>query len=39
VRMDPDTMQFQTYAGLDQPYSYSDMTGWGLKNTTGDPQG
>lgn len=21
-----------TYSGLSQPYSYSDMTGWGLKN-------
>lgn len=39
VRLDPDTLDIQTYAGLDQPYSYSDMTGWGLKNTTGDPQG
>jgi hypothetical protein len=39
VRLDPDTLDIQTYAGLDSPYSYSDMTGWGLKNTTGDPQG
>ena len=32
VRMDPDTKQIQTYTGLNDPYSYSDMTGWGLKN-------
>ena len=32
ARMDPVTKQIQTYAGLDAPYSYSDMTGWGLKN-------
>jgi ligand-binding sensor domain-containing protein len=39
VRLDPDTLEIQTYAGLNEPYSYSDMTGWGLKNTSGDPQG
>jgi hypothetical protein len=39
VRLDPDTLDIQIYNGLDSPYSYSDMTGWGLKNTTGDPQG
>jgi hypothetical protein len=32
VRMDPVTKAIQTYAGLNNPYSYSDMTGWGLKN-------
>jgi hypothetical protein len=32
VRLDPNTKMFQTYAGLNDPYSYSDMTGWGLKN-------
>lgn len=32
VRLDPVTKAFQTYAGLNDPYSYSDMTGWGLKN-------
>lgn len=32
VRMDPDTKQIQTYDGLNDPYSYSDMTGFGLKN-------
>ena len=39
VRLDPDTLELQTYTGLNSPYSYSDMTGWGLKNTAGDPQG
>ncbi|MFV8749049.1 hypothetical protein ACNOYE_00700 [Nannocystaceae bacterium ST9] len=39
VRLDPDTLEIQTYAGLDSPYSYSDMTGWGLKNAAVDPQG
>jgi hypothetical protein len=39
VRLDPDTLDMQSYTGLDQPYSYSDMTGWGLKNTAGAPQG
>lgn len=38
VRLDPDTKDIQTYSGLDFPYSYSDMTGWGLKNVAG-PQG
>jgi streptogramin lyase len=32
IRLDPDTMQFQSYDGLDSPYSYSDMTGFALKN-------
>ena len=39
ARLDPDTFEIETYTGLNSPYSYSDMTGWGLKNTTGDPQG
>lgn len=39
VRLDPDTLEIQTYAGLDQPYSYSDMTGWGLQNAAVVPQG
>lgn len=38
IRMDPDTYQYDSYTGLDSPYSYSDMTGWGLKNVAG-PQG
>ena len=32
--MDPSDYSFQTYDGLDSPYSYSDMTGWGLKNVS-----
>jgi hypothetical protein len=39
VRLDPDTLEIQTYAGLDSPYSYSDMTGWGLANAAVVPQG
>jgi streptogramin lyase len=39
VRLDPDTLEIQTYAGLDSPYSYSDMTGWGLNNAAVVPQG
>jgi hypothetical protein len=37
-RIDPDTLTFDVYTGLDMPYTYSDMTGWGLSNVTG-PQG
>lgn len=29
---DPQTKAIQTYTGLNDPYSYSDMTGWGLQN-------
>ncbi len=32
VRLDPETDEVQAYTGLNSPYSYSDMTGWGLKN-------
>lgn len=28
-----------TYAGLDGPYTYSDMTGWALQNAACDPAG
>lgn len=37
-RVDPDTDQFLSYDGLNGPYTYSDMTGWGLSNVT-FPQG
>lgn len=37
-RIDPETQQFQSYDGLVGPYTYSDMTGWGLKNVA-NPQG
>ncbi|MCA9696374.1 MAG: hypothetical protein KC431_02530, partial [Myxococcales bacterium] len=38
-RIDPLTKQFQVYSGLNAPYTYSDMTGWGLKNVTPPAQG
>ena len=38
VRYDPVAKTFDLYQGLNSPYSYSDMTGWGLKNVAG-PQG
>ncbi|MCB9753110.1 MAG: hypothetical protein H6713_24405 [Myxococcales bacterium] len=37
-RIDPDTLQYDVYTGLNQPYTYSDMTGWGLTNVA-NPQG
>jgi hypothetical protein len=37
-RIDPDTLEYEVYTGLDQPYTYSDMTGWGLSNVS-NPQG
>jgi streptogramin lyase len=36
-RFDPETGSYETYEGLNQPYTYSDMTGWGLKNAAGPP--
>jgi DNA-binding beta-propeller fold protein YncE len=38
-RIDPETKQWQVYSGLNAPYTYSDMTGWGLKNVTPPSQG
>lgn len=39
-RYDPDTGQLDSYTGLDFPYTYSDMTGSGLLNSTcGSPVG
>ncbi len=38
-RIDPETKQWQVYSGLNAPYTYSDMTGWGLKNTLPPTQG
>lgn len=38
-RYDPDTQQMDSYAGLDYPYTYSDMTGWQLQNASCGPQG
>lgn len=37
-RIDPETLQYEVYTGLDFPYTYSDMTGWGLANVS-VPQG
>jgi hypothetical protein len=37
-RIDPDTLQYQIYDQLNSPYTYSDMTGWGLSNVY-NPQG
>jgi hypothetical protein len=37
-RIDPDTLEYDIYDQLVQPYTYSDMTGWGLTNVR-DPQG
>ncbi len=39
ARFDPDTLDIQTYDGLNAPYSYSDMTGWGLNIAAVVPQG
>ena len=37
-RVDPDSGMFDAYQGLTGPYTYSDMTGWGLSSVT-NPQG
>ena len=37
-RIDPVTDLYEIYSGLTGPYTYSDMTGWGLSNVT-NPQG
>lgn len=37
-RVDPETEAFDVYSGLTGPYTYSDMTGWGLSSVT-NPQG
>ena len=36
-KCDSDTNQCDSYAGLNDPYTYSDMTGFQLKNTTCGP--
>jgi hypothetical protein len=38
-RFDPDTLQVNTYNQLVGPYTYSDMTGWGIQSATCGPQG
>jgi hypothetical protein len=37
-RVDPASGTFDQFMGLTGPYTYSDMTGWGLKNVT-NPEG
>jgi hypothetical protein len=39
VRYDPVTEQSEVYAGLNGPYTYSDMTGWALQNASCEPAG
>jgi hypothetical protein len=39
LRYDQQQGQFESYAGLDFPYSYSDMTSWALQNAACDPEG
>lgn len=34
-RVDPETGDYETYSGLTQPYTYSDMTGFALANAGG----
>jgi hypothetical protein len=38
-RFNPDTMEIDTYNQLVGPYTYSDMTGWGIQSATCGPQG
>jgi hypothetical protein len=39
-RVDTDAETWEAYAGLNGPYTYSDMTGWGLNLASGGiPQG
>jgi hypothetical protein len=38
-RFNPDTLQVDTYSQLVGPYTYSDMTGWGIQSTACGPQG
>jgi hypothetical protein len=38
-RFNPETLQVDTYNQLVGPYTYSDMTGWGIQSATCGPQG
>lgn len=38
-KIDPVTNTYETYVGLNSPYTYSDMTGFALANVTPDPSG
>ncbi|PCC69620.1 hypothetical protein SAMN02745121_06428 [Nannocystis exedens] len=37
--VDPETHAVTFVGGLVGPYTYSDMTGWALKNVVGAPEG
>jgi streptogramin lyase len=39
LRFDPETAAVVSYDGLDYPYTYSDMTGWALRNAACPPEG
>lgn len=39
ARYNPETDQVDVYSNLDYPYTYSDMTGWALQNTSCNPAG
>jgi len=36
-RVDVETETYETFMGLNGPYTYSDMTGWALSNAVGPP--
>ena len=36
-KVDPETHLYDVYAGLNEAYTYSDMTGAGLKNVAFPP--
>ncbi len=38
-RFNPDTLEIDTYNQLVGPYTYSDMTGWGIQSAACGPQG
>jgi hypothetical protein len=38
-RFNPETLQVDTYNQLVGPYTYSDMTGWGIQSAACGPQG
>ncbi|MEM6992565.1 MAG: hypothetical protein AAF721_18780 [Myxococcota bacterium] len=38
-KIDPMTNTYETFTGLNSPYTYSDMTGFALGNVVGDPSG
>ena len=38
-KVDPISNTYETFTGLNSPYTYSDMTGFALANVSGDPSG